>query len=192
MSVTPTGRIDRDGDRHTLVITRTFHAPIEDVWASVTEPERLERWIGTYAGDPASGEVMFRMTAEGEDAPAEEMEIRECDPPRRLALTSQVGEESWLLELDLTEADGVTTLTFSQPEHRPRRRPRASGPAGSTTWTGWSPPMTGGDVAAIDFDRDYYPAMEEHYRAGGCPRARRGAGRTAATGRAAARSRAPR
>jgi hypothetical protein len=23
---------------------------------------------------------------------------------------------------------------------------------------------TGGDVAAIDFDRDYYPAMQEHYR----------------------------
>ena len=69
MSVTPTGRIDREGDRHILVITRTFHAAIEDVWASVTEPERLERWIGTYDGDPASGEVAFRMTAEDEDAP---------------------------------------------------------------------------------------------------------------------------
>jgi hypothetical protein len=24
---------------------------------------------------------------------------------------------------------------------------------------------TGGDPAAVDFERDYYPAMEEHYRA---------------------------
>ena len=119
---TPTGRIDHDGDRHTLVITRTFPAPIEDVWAAVTEPERLERWIGTYTGDPASGEVQFAMTAEGEDAPADEMRIRECDPPRRLWLSSRVGEEFWDLELDLEEADGVTTVTFRQPGHRPGRR----------------------------------------------------------------------
>ena len=26
----------------------TFRAPIEDVWAAVTEPERLARWIGTW------------------------------------------------------------------------------------------------------------------------------------------------
>ena len=164
MSVTPTGRIDRDGDRHTLVIIRTFHAPIEDVWASVTEPERLERWIGTYAGDPTSGEVMFRMTAEDENASAEAMKIRECEPPRRLALTSHVGEESWFLELDLTEADGVTTLTFSQPDINPQ--------AAESVGPGWEYYLdrlvaaeTGGDVAAIDWDRDYYPAMQEHYRA---------------------------
>ena len=32
---------------------------------------------------------MFRMRSEGEDPAAEEMEIRECEPPRRLQLTSQ-------------------------------------------------------------------------------------------------------
>jgi uncharacterized protein YndB with AHSA1/START domain len=164
MSAIPTGRIDRDGDRHTLVITRTFHASIHDVWASVTEPARLARWIGTYDGDPASGEVMFRMTAEAEDASPEQMTIRECVPPRRLAVTSHVGEESWLLELDLTEDDGVTTLTFSQPEIDPQ--------AAENVGPGWEyyldrlvAAMTGGDVGAIDWDRDYYPAMQEHYRA---------------------------
>ena len=45
----------------------------------------------------------------------ETMEIRVCEPPHRLHLTSHAGEEVWLLELDLTHADGVTTLTFSQP-----------------------------------------------------------------------------
>ena len=40
MSVVPNGRIERDGEgRPTLVITREFTAPIEDVWASVTEPQ---------------------------------------------------------------------------------------------------------------------------------------------------------
>ena len=80
MSVTPSGRVDRGPDgRLRLVISRQFRSPIDDVWASVTEPERLARWIGTFTGDPASGRVAFRMTAEG-DAPAEDMEIRECDP----------------------------------------------------------------------------------------------------------------
>ena len=36
-----------------VVFERTFRAPIDDVWAAVTEPERLERWIGTWTGDPA-------------------------------------------------------------------------------------------------------------------------------------------
>ena len=83
-------REDRDGTAY-LVFERTFRAPVEDVWAAVTAPERLERWIGTWTGDPASGSVAFRMTAEGEGAPEEEMVIRECDPPRRLAVTSRVG-----------------------------------------------------------------------------------------------------
>ena len=80
----PAGSRPRDGVRR-LVIDREFRAPIEDVWAAVTESDRLERWIGTWTGDPASGAVLFRMTAEGDDAAAEDMEIRECDPPRRLA-----------------------------------------------------------------------------------------------------------
>ena len=54
------------------------------------------------------------MLFEGRTPPASD-EIRVCEPPRRLHLTSQVGEEVWLLELDLTHADGVTTLTFASP-----------------------------------------------------------------------------
>ena len=163
MSRQPTGRIETvDGVRR-LLIEREFRAPIEDVWAAVTEPERLVRWIGTISGDPATGHVLFAMTAEGEDAPEEDMEIRECTPPRRLAVTSQAGEEHWLLELDLVEHDGVTTLTFTQPGIDPA--------IADSVGPGWEYYLdrlvaaeTGGDVAAIDFDRDYYPAMAEHYR----------------------------
>ena len=103
-----------------VVYRRTFAAPIEDVWAAVTEPERLQRWIGTWEGDPASGSVAFRMTAEGEDVAAEPFEIKRCEPPRAL-ITESYGQavpdgESvlWRLELDLDEADGITTLTFAQ------------------------------------------------------------------------------
>jgi uncharacterized protein YndB with AHSA1/START domain len=168
MSPTPTGRIDHDGGRRTLRLTRSFRAPIEDVWAAVTEPERLERWIGTYTGDPADGKVSFRMTFEEggqaeEGGPAEEMEIRECIPPERLAVTSHVGEQVWYLELELVEEDGVTTLSFSQPELDP-----VDGESIGPGWEYYLDRMVvaeaGGDVATIDFERDYYPAMADYYR----------------------------
>ncbi len=162
MTSEPTGRISRDGDQRVLRIVREFRAPIEDVWAAVTEPERLTRWIGTFTGDPASGHVSFAMTAEGQTE-GDDLEIRECVPPRVLRVTSQVGEERWPLDLVLEERDGVTTLTFSQPGIDPV--------AAESVGPGWEYYLdrlvaveTGGDVTAIDFDRDYYPAMVEHYR----------------------------
>lgn len=162
MSPVPTGRIEREGDLRTLRLTRTFRAPIEDVWAAVTEPERLQRWIGTYTGDPASGRVGFRMTFEG-DGPAEDMEIDACDPPRRLAVTSHVGEQRWRLVLELTESDGVTTVSFSQPGVGAEEA-ESVGPGWEYYLDRLVAAETGADVAAIDFDRDYYPAMREHYR----------------------------
>ena len=162
MSVEPTGTITTEGDRRVLTITREFRAPIEDVWAAVTESERLDRWIGTWTGDPASGRVGFVMTAEGATEP-EDMEIRECEPPRVLRVTSQVGEEKWHLDLLLEEKDGVTVLTFEQPDIDPA--------AAESVGPGWEfyldrlvAAETGSDVGAIDFERDYYPAMVEHYR----------------------------
>jgi uncharacterized protein YndB with AHSA1/START domain len=165
MSPEPTGRIAHDAGRLVLTIAREFRAPIEDVWAAVTEPQRLSRWIGTYEGDPASGRVLFTMTAE-EGAPAEDMEIRECDPPRVLKVTSHVGEERWHLELLLEERGGVTTLTFSQPDIDPVQA-ESVGPGWEYYLDRLVAAESGGEVAAIDFDRDYYPAMLEHYRSQG-------------------------
>ncbi|WP_027862655.1 SRPBCC family protein [Marmoricola sp. URHB0036] len=162
MSTEPTGRISTDGDGSILTITREFRAPIEDVWASVTESERLARWIGTFTGDPASGRVAFLMTAEGATEPGE-MEIRECDPPRVLRVTSHVGEERWLLDLVLEEHDGVTTLTFSQPGIDPSAA-ESIGPGWEYYLDRLAAAESGRDVAEIDWDRDYYPAMVEHYR----------------------------
>ncbi len=92
------------------------------------------------------------------------MEIRECDPPRVLRVTSHVGEEQWHLDLVLEERDGVTTLTFTQPDIDPVAA-ESVGPG-----LGVLPRPAGGGrdgrrrSDAIDFERDYYPAMLEHYR----------------------------
>ena len=57
----PTGRREERHGETFLVFERTFRAPIEDVWAAVTESDRLARWIGEWTGDPSTGSVTFRM-----------------------------------------------------------------------------------------------------------------------------------
>jgi uncharacterized protein YndB with AHSA1/START domain len=110
VSPTPTGRLFGDD----LVLTRTFRAPIDDVWASLTEPERTARWFGPWKGDAAPGHaVQVQMSLE-DGAPWTDMTIEACEPPRRLALSSVDDYGSWDLDLTLTESDGVTELRFTQ------------------------------------------------------------------------------
>jgi uncharacterized protein YndB with AHSA1/START domain len=167
----PTGRREhRDGQEY-LVIERRFAAPIDAVWAAVTEPERLSRWIGTWTGDPARGSVDFRMLYEGEGAAVEVFTIHECEAPRRLSVTSRAPYEGdppvdWHVTLDLSEADGVTTLRFGQSV--------PDAPMAESVGPGWEYYLdrlvaaeSGDDPSAVDFD-DYYPAQSEHYRSEFC------------------------
>lgn len=158
----PTGTRRDDAAATRIVLTRTFRAPIEDVWAALTEPARLARWIGSYTGDPADGEVGFTMTAE-EGAVEERMEIRECQPPQRLAVIAHTDQgPPWDLDLDIREQGGVTTLAFSQVVTDPAAI-ESVGPGWEYYLDRLVAAESGGDVAAIDFN-DYYPAMLEHYR----------------------------
>lgn len=158
-----------------LAFTRTFRAPVDDVWAACTEPARMERWIGTWTGDPAAGEVVFRMTAEGDDVPEEVFLVQVCEPPHRFVLRSRdpgsFSEDGsgpqvhWEHTLELVETDGVTTLTFRQvvPE----------GPVGAdmvaSVGPGWDyyldrlvASYAGDDLDAIAFAP--YLERSEHYR----------------------------
>jgi uncharacterized protein YndB with AHSA1/START domain len=159
---TPTGRIEQRNGQHVLIQQRTFNAPIEDVWAAVTEPDRLARWIGSWEGDPESGSVLFRMLFEGEDHAGETMTIRVCELPRRLHLTSHAGDDVWLLELDLSHEDGVTTLTFCQPGVT-AEQVGGVGPGWDYYLDRLVDAETGADPAQRDFERDYYPATADHY-----------------------------
>jgi uncharacterized protein YndB with AHSA1/START domain len=161
--MTPTGRVEERDGQHVLVQTREFKAPIEDVWAAVTEPDRLARWIGSWEGDPVSGSVQFRMLFE-DGHPGETMEIRVCEPPHRLHVTSRSGDETWLLDVDLTHDDGVTTLTLSQPGVTAEQA-AGVGPGWEYYLDRMVDAETGADPAGRDFERDYYPAMSEYYTA---------------------------
>lgn len=170
MTTTPTTpratgyKEERDGTTY-VVFQRTFKAPIDDVWAAVTEPDRLVRWIGTWAGDPASGSVEFRMTAEAEDAPEEKILIDECSEPTRLVMRSARPDdhnEVWAWQIDLAEADGVTTLTFAQ-EAVSVTLAESVGPGWDYYLDRMVAAEAGEDLSSIDFDT-YYPAFVEYYR----------------------------
>jgi uncharacterized protein YndB with AHSA1/START domain len=114
MIIPATGRVVRNGSGQDIVIERTFRAPIGDVWASIVDPERMNRWLGTWSGDAGAGKrVWFTMTAE-EGTEPEEALIHQCDAPRHLDVETVRGETSWRMKLDLAESDGVTTLVFRQ------------------------------------------------------------------------------
>jgi uncharacterized protein YndB with AHSA1/START domain len=172
---TPLGTRQARSGAERLVLTRTFAAPLEDVWAACTEPARMERWIGTWTGDPASGEVAFRMTAEGDDVPEEVYVVEVCEPPRRFVLRSRDAAPfsadgsgprlTWQHTLELDEADGGTTLVFTQVV--------PDGPVGAevaaSVGPGWDyyldrlvSAVTGGDPGEIAFDP--YLERSGHYR----------------------------
>lgn len=110
MTPSSTGRLFRTGTGSDLVLTRTFRAPAEDVWASLTEPERTARWSGPWEGDAAPGRTIRVRMAFEEETPWCDMRVEACDPPRRLAVSAVDEFGNWRLELLLSERDGATEL----------------------------------------------------------------------------------
>ena len=154
MSIAPTGRIVRTASGQDIVIERTFKAPITDVWASIVEPERMNRWIGTWSGEAGTGRrVSFVMTAE-DGARPEEVLIHHCDAPRHLDVES-MGESSWRMTLDLAEADGVTTLVFRHAIEAPDEGASSYGP-------GWEYYL---DRLVATHDGTAFASWEEYYPA---------------------------
>ena len=110
MKPLPSARLLPTSEGNDLILTRTFRAPIDDVWASVTEPERTARWFGPWEGDAAPGRtIRVRMSYE-EGAPWTDARIDACDPPRRLAVSTSDEAGEWHLELRLSESAGTTEL----------------------------------------------------------------------------------
>ncbi|MFI0453795.1 SRPBCC family protein [Actinomadura sp. 6N118] len=108
----PTARLLRTTDGSDLVFTRTFKAPIDDVWASVTEPQRTARWFGPWEGDAGPGRTVKVRMAFEEGEPWSDLYIDACEPPERLLVTADDEAGHWRLELLLTEQNGVTELTL--------------------------------------------------------------------------------
>ena len=159
MNPTPGGRLLRTPDGRDLVLTRTFRAGIDDVWASITEPERTARWFAGWTGDARpGGTIRYTMTFEEGSEPAD-MTIDACEPPHHLAVSATDAYGTWRLEAHLAEADGVTELTF--------RHHLDAGADVAEVGPGWEYYLDNlvasrDGTPLPDFD-DYYPAQRAYY-----------------------------
>ncbi|PRX50341.1 uncharacterized protein YndB with AHSA1/START domain [Prauserella shujinwangii] len=157
--MTPTGRLLRTTGGYDLVFSRTFRAPADDVWASVTESDRTARWFGPWQGDAAPGRTIKVQMAAEEGTPWCDMRVEACEPPHRLAVSMTDEAGTWHLELLLTARDGTTELRLVQHLDS-TDGVGESGPGWEyyldrlvAARTGTPPP---------DF-ADYYPAQRAHF-----------------------------
>jgi uncharacterized protein YndB with AHSA1/START domain len=151
----PNGRLDGND----LILTRSFRAPIEDVWTSITDPTSTARWFATWEGDPSEGKIRWKMTFEKGDKWTDVV-IDRCDRPNTLAVTSQ-GMFAWTLEVRLKQTGDTTTMTFV---HRQIDK-KMIGEVGP----GWEYYLDNlvafRDNAKLPAWDDYYPAQKDYYLA---------------------------
>ena len=97
------------GAGRTVVMRRSYDAPVEDVWDAITDPDRINRWFLPITGDlRLGGRYQLKGNAGGE--------ILRCEPPHLLAVTWVFGEDT--TDADITEvqvrlspgADGATVF----------------------------------------------------------------------------------
>lgn len=159
MNRTPTGRLIQTDRGRELLLTRSFRASIEDVWASITEPEQTARWLGAWTGEPGPGRTVRLTMAFEEGAEPSDVRIEACEPPRRLAVAMVDAAGSWLLELELREQDGTTEVRLTHHLDE-SADPASCGPGWEYYLDNLVAARTDGPLPSFD---EYYPAQKAYY-----------------------------
>lgn len=73
-------------DQPTLIFERHYAFPATDLWAALTEVERLQRWFGTFTGPvPRGVGDRFEVSLGGGPDDVATGRVTACDPGRHLA-----------------------------------------------------------------------------------------------------------
>jgi uncharacterized protein YndB with AHSA1/START domain len=107
------GALRADGDRLALRFERRYDATPAEVWAALTEPESIRRWLFADAVlEPRVGGAFRLSWSEGESAAGS---VLAWDPPRALEVEwAWTGMRS-VLRIDLSPAEDGTALVL---DHR--------------------------------------------------------------------------
>ena len=101
----------RDGRPTRIAVARRrYAAERADVWDTMTNPERLQRWFLPVSGDLVLG---GRYQLEGNAGGV----VERCDAPESLAVTWEYGDLVSWLRVELSETDGGTTLELAHESH---------------------------------------------------------------------------
>ncbi|MFC4017301.1 SRPBCC family protein [Micromonospora sp. GCM10011542] len=161
MTSSPTGRLFRTATGTDLVLTRTLRAPADDVWASLTEPDRTARWFGPWEGDAAPGRTIRVQMAFEDQEPWFDVRVDACEPPRRLAVSTVDEAGAWHLEFLLASVDAGTELRLVQ-HLTSTEGIGAVGPGWEYYLDLFTAARDGSPRPNFD---DYYPAMAPYFEA---------------------------
>jgi uncharacterized protein YndB with AHSA1/START domain len=100
---------DGSGEVVSVLMRRSYDAPVGDVWDAVTQPDRIKRWFMPISGElRAGGSFQLEGNAGGD--------ILACEPPRLLKVS--FGGPTSIIELRLTpdgDSDTVLELEHTVP-----------------------------------------------------------------------------
>ena len=123
---------DGAGEVVSVLLRRSYDAPVGDVWDAVTQPDRIKRWFMPINGDlRAGGSFQLEGNAGGD--------ILACEPPRLLKVS--FGGPTSIVELRLTpEGDSDTVLEL---EHTVPIEMAQSGAGALYVGPGWDGALMG-------------------------------------------------
>ncbi len=108
-------QITREPDGGPIRIERPLAHPIERVWASLTERERLAEWLGEVDIEPwPGGKIRIVFTVVDPPVVLESV-VQEIDPPRLLQFRFDDGEgDGNIVRFELTRQGDGTRLVLTQ------------------------------------------------------------------------------
>jgi uncharacterized protein YndB with AHSA1/START domain len=102
----------RSADGNGVVrIEDRYHTEIDDLWSAITDPGRIARWYGRVDGDLRPGGE-FRLYVDDADSD-HAGRVQECDPPRRLRVTTRETDESYQRGQGVAPYDEVLEATLT-------------------------------------------------------------------------------
>jgi uncharacterized protein YndB with AHSA1/START domain len=88
-----------------------YDTGIEDLWSAITDPGRIVRWYGRVEGDLRPG-GQFRLYVDDADSDYTGR-VEECEPPRRLRVTTRETDESHQRGQGVPPYDSVLEATLT-------------------------------------------------------------------------------
>jgi uncharacterized protein YndB with AHSA1/START domain len=98
------------GEARTVLLQRTYDAPVEDVWDAITDPQRIARWFLPVTGDlRLGGTYQLEGNAGGK--------VLRCEPPHTFTVTWAMGEDTGASQVEVRLSPGADGRTLLRLDH---------------------------------------------------------------------------
>ncbi len=106
------GAVYAEDEAGTVRMEDVFDTDVGDLWAAVTEPDRLARWVGTVEGDLRPGGRFTATLTSTWEGPGR---VEVCEAPHHLLVTLEPGSsDETRVEAWLTADGGRTRLVVEE------------------------------------------------------------------------------